>query len=312
MARSMGRKPAAMMLVGVLSMLGSLLILAAPAGAHQAFVGERTAVACGAQTLFLNFQATSWSQTAPSGRHPNIIVEMRTDLSGWKVVGTGAFTDANGRSFAGKSELPKGASTVEVRVTPDPSKFWDGTDIVGAGNGAVMEVPPFQQVCKPGEKPEEKPTEKPEEKPTEKPEKPEVTPTAEASASASVTPKETPTESPTEAPTETPTEAPTETPTEAPTETPTESPTEAPTETPTESPTPTATPEELTRPRQPTPGVTPQPTTAPPEAEQPEVRGRELARTGSESGMLAVAAMTLLIGGAMLTIAGVALSRRLS
>lgn len=125
--------------------------------------------------------------------------------------------------------------------------------------------------------------------PTEKP-------TGEVKPTAEVKPTEKP-----EKPTESPTEAPTATPTEAPTATPTE----APTATPTEAPTVTPTPEEFTSPRQPTP--TPE---VPGETQPERPPVRQLARTGSEAGMMTVVAVSLLIGGAMLALAGVALGRK--
>ena len=58
--------------------------------------------------------------------HPRIIVDIRTDVSGWTVIAVDAFTAANGHQFSGRHPLPPGATWVDVRVTPDPTLTWEG------------------------------------------------------------------------------------------------------------------------------------------------------------------------------------------
>ncbi len=219
-----------MVVLGVMSLIASMALFIGSASAHSVEVSGSVGVICDDDTLLVTWEARSWSSSDPGGRHPNIIVEMRSDVSDWVVVAMGPFTDSNNRRFGGVSAVPPGATSVSIRVSPDTSQFWDTTTIVGSGETTTVNVPPALLGCTP---------------------EPTATPTPEPTATE--TPE--PTAPPTPEPTATPTAEPAATTTPEPTATP-DAP--EPTATP-DAPEPTATPS--------TPGPTPEPTTVPPDPE---------------------------------------------
>ena len=262
------KRPRIMVILGVISMAASLVVLAASAGAHNVQVNGSVAVICDQDTPIVSWQARSWNDTDPGGRHPNIIIEMRTDISDWVVVQMAPLNDANGRRINGASPVPPGASSVSIRVTPDPSLMWEDTYVSGGGETVTVAVPPEIVGC--GVPPE--PTPPPTPEPTAPPEPTTVTPDPTATPTPEPTaPVETPTSEPTTPPVETPTSEPTATPTPEPTappeETPTSEPTAPPVETP--SPEPTAPPEETSTP-EPEETPSPEPTAPPEETSTPE------------------------------------------
>lgn len=271
MSRNRTRRSTALVLVGLASMVASLFVLAQPASAHSASI-TGSLICTDAGELKVSWEAVSFSLEGDLGKHPDIIVDLRSNKLGWTTVQRDAFTDANGRRFGGMKVLDNDTTWVELRVTPAPGVPWSGGGETGGGNQVKLIVPESLLPCVDTLPAVHTPTPAPTETPTE-------------------TPTEVPTETPTEAPTETPTEAPTATPTEAPTETPTETPSESPTETTEVLPPPTATP---------APSVEVLPRT--------EERG-ELARTGAESGIITVVGVALLAAGAMLSITGLRLRR---
>lgn len=215
MADVLRRNPALMIATGLVAIVTSLALLMSPARAHSASVSASTAIVCDSDGLVLSWVAESWSQTDPGGRHPNIVAELSVDGGSYVLIGNGPFTDANGRSISGSVDIPSGALTLELRVTPDPAEVWEGTEINEGGDLVSLTVPPFAEFCGA------------------------VTP--DPSPSPDVTPSPGATETPTETPVATGTERVPETPspTAAPTATP-ETPTATAVET--ETPTPTATP----------------------------------------------------------------------
>ena len=243
------RRPKIMVILGVISMVASLVLLANTASAHEVQVRGSVSVICDQDTLLVSWQARSWNDTDPGGRHPNIIVDMRTDVSDWATVAMAPLNDANGRRISGVSPMPQGATSVTVRATPDPAHFWEDSYVGGGADTVTVAVPPEILGCG---QPPGTPTPEPTEPPVE------PTPTPESTVDTA-----TPTPEPTEPPVEpTPTPEPTEPPIE-PTPEPTVEPTPEPTTPPVE---PTPTPEPTTPPT-PTPTVEPTPSpepTAPP------------------------------------------------
>ncbi len=214
MSKSLRRQPVVLVLVGLASMVASLVVLAAPAGAHRVTVGSSIETVCGETGLSLSWQASTWTFDEPRGLHPNIIIEMGTDVSAFEVIANGPFTDENGRSLSGTVDIPAGATQVELRAFPDPDLFWEGTDVVGLGDSSIVSVPSVEEFCG-ASPPEPTPTEVPE--PTATPEPtptptPTVTPTPEPTVIPEPTP--TPTTRPEPTPTSTPPVPPTSTPAE--------------------------------------------------------------------------------------------------
>lgn len=243
------KRPRIMVILGVISMVASLVLLANTASAHNVQVNGSVSVICDQDTLLVSWQARSWNDTDPGGRHPNIIVDMRTDVSDWTIVAMAPLNDANGRRIGGVNAIPQGATSVTVRATPDPGFFWEDSYVGGGADTVTVAVPPEILGC--GEPPVT-PTPEPTEPPVE------PTPTPEPPVES------TPTPEPTEPPVEpTPTPEPTEPPVEA---TPTPEPPVEPTPTPEPPVEPTPTPGATTPPVA-TPTVEPTPSpepTAPP------------------------------------------------
>ena len=213
---------------GLIAMIGVLLVLAAPAGAHEATFNSTTSVVCDGDGLVLVWNTSSWSFTEDAGRHPDIIVEMRADGGPWAVVGNGPFNEDNSRMLLGVAPIPDGAVVLDIRVTPDPTMFWEGTTVTGEGDQVTLDVPPFEQFCE-GVPPI------PTETPTPVPPTPTATP---------VPP--TPTETPTPVP-PTPTQTVTPVPPTASPVPPTPTPEETPSVQPPVTVTPTAVPPTTTR-----------------------------------------------------------------
>ena len=151
------------------------------------------------------WKTSSWSLTDDAGRHPNIIVEMRVDNGAWVVIGNGPFNEHNGRMLLGVTAIPDGAVVLDVRVTPDPSEVWEGTQVVGAGDQVTLDVPPFEQYYS-GVPPTPMPTATP------VPPMPTVVPPTPTSTPTAIPPTPTPEEPPPVLPPPTPTATPTEVP----------------------------------------------------------------------------------------------------
>ncbi len=210
----------------------SLAMTQGVALAHHAEAGANTQIVCDQNgNLVLNWTAVSWTldMSIPGGNHPNVFVEMNSDVHGWIVLDQQPFNAANGRMFSGSSPIAAGATTITLRIRPDWTVFWEGTDKIGGTRWYTFAITPeLRASCN---------------EPTATP-VPTVTPTVPPTATPTVPPTATPTVPPTATPTEGPTstEQPTATPTEGPTSTeqPTATPTEGPTST--EQPTGTALP----------------------------------------------------------------------
>ncbi len=268
-----------MVVVGIASMVAALVTLTATAGAHQAVIGASLACDTSTSAVVLTWEATSWNSTLPNGRHPSVTIDMRSNGGDWTTIGHGAFTDDNGRSFAGSTVLPLGTSAVEVRATPDPGFNWETVDAQGGVDIISLNVDNAALECGGV-----------------------LTNTPEPTAEPTVEPTPEPTSEPTVEPTPEPTVEPTPEPTVEPTPEPTIEPTPEPTAEPT--PEPTAVVQVL--------GPDPTPS---PAATDAEVLGQVVARTelpvtGNGSVMVTIVAITLLLGGAMLTTTGLSLARR--
>ena len=128
------KRPRIMVILGVISMVASLVMLANTASAHNVQVNGSVSVICDQDTLLVSWQARSWNDTDPGGRHPNIIIDMRTDVSDWTVVAMAPLNDANGRRIGGVNAIPQGATSVTVRATPDPNLFWEDSYVGGGAD----------------------------------------------------------------------------------------------------------------------------------------------------------------------------------
>ena len=158
---------------GLIAMIGVLLVLAAPAGAHEATFNSTTSVVCDGDGLVLVWNTSSWS-----------------------------FTEDAGRMLLGVAPIPDGAVVLDIRVTPDPTMFWEGTTATGEGDQVTLDVPPFEQFCEgvppiPTETPTPVPTTPVPPTPTETPTPVPPTPTQTATP---VPPIPTPTQTPTPVP----------------------------------------------------------------------------------------------------------------
>ncbi len=122
-------------LAGLALLFSGLIALASPAGAHFAGIDEGSGLVCDGDTLVLRVAAVSWAEDM-SGEHPAVTIEMRTDVSDWEVVTSGAFNEADGWRLSGAAIVPPGASFVDVRVVIDPAFSW--------GDGFSSPVPPAE------------------------------------------------------------------------------------------------------------------------------------------------------------------------
>lgn len=302
-AKAVAKRRPVWFATGLISMVfGSLLLLAQPALAHWPEVADVRFV-CVGEDVGLQFDIVSWEQDLPNGTHPSITVDMRVDGGPWVVIGSGAFTDANGRRFSGSAILPAGAMSIMVRATASDANWGGGSPLTGGARVLTVEATLQPEDCV-------APTPTPEPDPTATPE-PEVEPTAIVAPTPEATPtsEETPTPQP-ETPTATPIpRQPEVEPTAivAPTPEPTPEPTAAPTESPvvigaTPTPTPTAA------------AVASDPNPPSGGDGEPEVLGRsisrdELAATGLDPSLLLAVGLALLVGGGMVAANGARLRR---
>lgn len=240
------KRPKIMVMLGVISMIASAVLFATSAGAHNVTVIGSVGVICDQETPLVSWQARTWNDVDPGGRHPNIIVETRTDVSDWVVVAMAPLNDANGRRIGGVSPIAPGATSVSVRVTPDPTQFWEGTNVVGSGDTETVAIPPEIRDCgAPPATPSPTAEPTPPEPTATVPPEPTAEPTTppEPSPSPEPTPAESPTTEATSEPAPTPTERPAETPTPATPASPTPAPEVTPSPEPTSPPTPQPTAE---------------------------------------------------------------------
>lgn len=130
-------------LVSALAVLMSLMtIYATPAQAHHPEI--TASQGCVEGEVVINYTSTSWLTSGdPGSGHDDIRIEARISGGSWSEVGSGAYTSANGYSFAGSfdgSDLSGDEfwnTTVEIRAYADGD--WDN-DAAGGQYSSSVEV----------------------------------------------------------------------------------------------------------------------------------------------------------------------------
>ena len=124
------RQPARLAAAAVATVLGVLLLAMQPAAAHWPEVGGLS-IRCQGPDLVLDWEAVSWNLVdADLGTHPSIAVEISVDDGPFTPIGSGAFTNANGRRFSGTTPISFAATVIFVKVTASDEP-WDGTTETG-------------------------------------------------------------------------------------------------------------------------------------------------------------------------------------
>lgn len=266
----------------IIAALSAVLLLTSPASAHDVSIkGSATCLTNGQYQV--SWTVTTWrGRTDASMSNPEVNV---TANRGIGLVGTGAFTGANS-SFSGQFLVPGNAPSVsiEARARGTWGDGYEGgqsqTTTVQLGGNCTGPTPTPQPTVTPT------PTATPQPTPTPSP-----TVTPQPTPTSTPTPEVTPTPTPTVDPTPTPEVTPTPDPTPDPTVTPTVDPTPTPTVEVTPTPDPSVTPEPT-----PEPSVTPDPTPTTPVPPVVPTPPQELPRTGTGTGIAAIAVALLMAG----------------